>query len=260
MAKNRRSAIKNDELIEACKRHILSPGIDAVVHEPYIPYIPDDWNGMLVLAESQNLSKSSSKYVKELECMAQIEKFHRLTSPRLTSSASLGVQPWDDCSLKLAVESAFRTKAENTAVSNAVFWSQVDESGNNKNPSEDLIRHSVMLWVDLLPLIRPNHIVTCGNIAHRVIKTAKQETLGSWDHTQLRLPSRTAMSRISGMFPEEDLLSRYPEVKKVVQERPEWLEGGYRHNKIFFACHAVSVVAAEKRAKGNGDYQEARIG
>ncbi len=46
------------------------------------------------------------------------------------------------------------------------------------------------------------------------------------------------------MFNEADLLNRYPEVKSVAKKHPEWLEGGYRLTKIFFACHAVSLLSA----------------
>ena len=58
----------------------------------------------------------------------------------------------------------------------------------------------------------------------------------------LRLPSPSYLSRISGLFDEQDLLARYPEVEAAVTNHPEWLAGGYKRNKILFACHAVSVT------------------
>ncbi len=48
------------------------------------------------------------------------------------------------------------------------------------------------------------------------------------------------------LFNEADLLNRYPEVKNVVNKHPEWLQGGYRLNKIFFACHAVSLYSRNR--------------
>ena len=84
----------------------------------------------------------------------------------------------------------------------------------------------------------PKKVVCCGNVVRDVIA----ESGHKGDVTHIRLPSRTAMSRVSGMFDGDDLLERYPEVKRVAEENPSWLEGGYRQNKIFFACHAVSMA------------------
>lgn len=226
-----------DDMIEICKRHIASEDLDVVITEPYIPHIPDKWNGFLVLAESQNLSNTNSSYVEKLKSMTSNERILRLQSEE-----DLGIQPWDDGSLKLAIESAFNVTAEDTAVTNSIFWSQIDKFGNNRTPSSQLIDLSIKLWTDLLPLIKPIHIVTSGNISKRVIEEVKKAIGQSLHHTPLRLPSRTAMSRVSGMFSENDLLSRYPEVKRVKENHPDWLEGGYQLNKIFFACHAVSVA------------------
>lgn len=228
--------MNKEQLIEICKNHVLPSDVDVVIREPYVPFIPDDWNGILVLAESQNLSKTNAAYVEKLRSLSIIEKFFRLTDPN-----SIGIQPWDDGSLKLAIESAFGVSARATAVSNAVVWSQVSPEGNNRNPSELLVEHSCKFWNELLPMICPKHIVTSGNLANTVIEKIER---GSWKHTKLRLPSPNAMSRISGMFPEKELLLRFPEVDQVIQKHPEWAqkEGGYRQNKIFFACHAVATV------------------
>ena len=230
--------MKKEQLIGVCRNHILSTDIDVVIKEPYVPFIPDDWNGILVLAESQNLSKTNAGYVDYLKSLTITERFFRLTDPD-----DLGIQPWDDGSLKLAIQSAFNIRAMGTAVSNSVVWSQVTQEGNNANPSGKLVELSSRFWDELLLLINPKHIVTSGNIAHGVIENVEQ---GSWKHTKLRLPSPKAMSRVSGMFPEKELLSRYPEVKKVINEHPEFVNGGHRQNKIFFACHAVTIVKANE--------------
>ena len=42
------------------------------------------------------------------------------------------------------------------------------------------------------------------------------------------------------MFQETDLLQRYPEVDAVIREHLGWVTK-QRRNKIFFACHAVSL-------------------
>jgi len=204
-----------------------------VIREPYIPYVPDTWNRVLVLAESQNLSSSNEGYVQYLNSLTVIEKMKRLN----LGGEDIGVYPWDDGSLKLAVEAALGIAAEETAVSNAVLWSQRGDSKQNVNPDFDLQIRSSELWTEMLGILNPRLVVCCGNIADSVIS----KTLWSGNKIKLRLPSKTAMSRVSGMFDENDLLSRYPEVKAVLDIHPEWVSGGYRQNKIFFACHAVSL-------------------
>lgn len=53
--------------------------------------------------------------------------------------------------------------------------------------------------------------------------------------------SPLGMSCVCGMFGENDLLSRYPEVAQVCRQHPEWAAAPYAKNKVFFACHAVSL-------------------
>ena len=105
---------------------------------------------------------------------------------------------------------------------------------------KDLKKCSSALWCEMLDILKPKpKLVICsGNTAYAVIKKA------GWSENKikgLRLPSPTAMSRVSGMFDENDLLRRYPEVKEILGEHPEWGER-FLKNKIFFACHAVSSI------------------
>jgi len=226
--------------LEICARHVLPQELDAVVHEPYAPYVPQyrrEWNGTLVLAEAQNLSSCGDGYAERLKQMTPTQRFSRLYL-----EASLRIQPWDDGSIKLAVESAFDCKADEAAVSNAVLWSQVDAQGRNINPSKELQGLSAAFWVDLLPAMKPKRVISCGKVAQEIIEKTTAKTQGKWEHVHLRLPSPSAMSRVSGMFSETDLMTRYPEVATVVWDHPEWVDGGYRLNKIFFACHAVSMT------------------
>ena len=223
-------------LLACCRKHILK---DVVISEPYIPYIPNDWNGVLVLAESQNLSSSHSDYVDYLNSLIPDKRMCRLGM----YDDEIGVWPWDDGALKLAVEAAFSIKAEETAVSNAVLWSKRTDSEANDNPNASMKDASVTLWTEMLDILKPKlKLVVCsGNVADEVIERT------NWDgcktkKRKLRLPSTQAMSRVSGMFEEDDLLMRYPEVKKVLDAHPKWGEGNYKRNKIFFACHAVSLV------------------
>ena len=63
----------------------------------------------------------------------------RLGHPKLMKKAGdgIGVSPWDDGSLKLAIEAALDVSEEETAVSNAVLWSQRDSNPRrNATPDE----------------------------------------------------------------------------------------------------------------------------
>ncbi len=226
--------LKKEDLIRVCKKHVLIDSKNIVIREPYIPYLPNSWNRVLVLAESQNLSSSNEGYVKYLEPLTENKRMDRLGS----KGDDIGIHPWDDGSLKLAIEAAFGIAAEETAISNAVPWSQRGSSGENVSPDKDLQNHSSKLWAEMLELLDPKLVVCSGNIADSVITN----TRWSGDRIKLRLPSKTAMSRVSGMFNENDLLRRYPEVKAVLDIHPDWASSNHRKNKIFFACHAVSLT------------------
>ena len=227
-------------LCEKYKKSVVSNKV--VIEEPYLPYIPQNWNQILVLAESQNLSLSNEEYVKALRKLDSEDRMKRLGHPKLMKAGDgIGVSPWDDGSLKLAIEAALDVSEEETAVSNAVLWSQRDSNPRrNATPDEDLKKCSSALWCEMLDILKPKpKLVICsGNTAYAVIKKA------GWSENKikrLRLPSPTAMSRVSGMFDENDLLRRYPEVKEILGEHPEWGER-FLKNKIFFACHAVSSI------------------
>jgi len=220
-------------LMEVCQKYIRHNDRNVVLSEPYIPYIPEEWNKVLVLGESQNLSGTYLDYVGKLNSMNPVERMQRLD---LKENGDIGIYPWDDGSLKLAIESSMNVQAENTAVSNAVLWSLLTESGANKNPSKELTEYSVEIWRDFLSIMNPDKIVCSGKIAGNIL----EHTGWAGKKLSLRHPAKTSMSRISGMFNENDLLERYPEVKKVVDMRPEWVKS-YRANKILFACHAVSL-------------------
>lgn len=220
------------ELIAICRRHLFTrKDVRVTVPEPYIPFIPKRWNGVLVLAEAQNHGTRASSYLKWLKGASTDKRISRLYA----NKNYVGVWPWDDGSLKLAVAAALDAKSEETAVSNAVLWSQVGESGANRNPEEALHEFSASVWRELLKALKPRQIIAAGTIAKTVVSAAGSVPL-HW-----RLPAPMGMNRVSGMFSEKDLLRRYPEVAKALRGNPEWLKSGYRQNKIFYACHAVSI-------------------
>ncbi len=237
----------SDELSAVCARHARVESDDVVIREAYLPYVPSDWNGLLVLAEAQNLSEQNADYVERLKAL---DAQGRMT--RLRAGTTIGVAPWDDGSLKLALESAFSADCSQTAVSNAVPWSCRRDDGSNANPSSEMIGWAVAFWKDLLPLLRPGRIITAGKVAQTVITLADPSS--EYCRTSLRLPSPQAMSRVSGMFRKEDLLSRYPEVRRIVDQHPEW---GLSLNKVFYACHAVSSGSAVEGSVQPGNETDA---
>ena len=136
-----------EKLLKICKKYIPSKEENVVIPEGYIPYIPEGWNKILVLAESQNLSsQKNGDYVKWLQSLTPIKRMTRLK--RYTND--VGIYPWDDGSLKLSIESALKIKACHTAVSNAVLWSQRSNTGANINPSNSLMNFSGRIWKELL--------------------------------------------------------------------------------------------------------------
>jgi len=221
------------KLVEVCARRCVTKP-KPTVPQAYIPYVPAKWNGMLVLAEAQN--HGDAEYLWWLKGLTVDERVRRLYLRE-----RIGIQPWDDGSLKLAVEAAFGAPADRCAVSNAVLWSTVGPRGEHHSPDLAHIARSQKVWWRMLPVLKPNVILATGKIAADMMRPLVAELPTPCKLVCLRLPSPSNLSRISGMFDTEDLLTRYPEVGRAATRHPEWLEGRYRKNKIFFACHAVSV-------------------
>ena len=225
-------------LIDICRRYILSHEHGVIIPEPYVPFVPPRWNGILVLGEAQNLATDRTGYREWIEGCDREKRFRRL--PR--DHERIGVKHWDDGSLPVALSAALIAAPNQTSVSNAVLWSQSTAQGRNANPSEALLEKSAEIWSEMLLIIRPKTVVAAGSKAKAVITKAMERARINNVPTKFwRLPSPQTMSRISGMFSTTDLLSRYPEVARIAESNPHWFEDGNRPNKIFFACHAVSI-------------------
>lgn len=177
------------QLVEVCLRHILPPPDEpVVVPEPYIPYIPQSWNGALVLAEAQNLADRWGAYREVLLGWSPEERMARLGR----RDGLLDVHPWDDGWLPMAIFVGFRLKPEETAVSNAILWSQTAKgTAENARPSRALRRKSAEVWAELLGTLRPDHVVTSGTYAHEVLRSAGW--LGR--HTALVFPGSRNLNR-----------------------------------------------------------------
>jgi hypothetical protein len=68
--------LKND-LLSICRKAGRSLS-GMVLAEPYIPFVPDEWNGILILSEAQNLGKLFGAHVGLLRDRSPEERLRRL--------------------------------------------------------------------------------------------------------------------------------------------------------------------------------------
>lgn len=228
-------------LVDICDRHPLDQSVDAIIREPYVPFIPERghpgaWNRVLVLGEAQNLSATYDHYVQRLLNGSPRERILRLYW-----EPQIHVKPWDDGTLKLAMSAAFGCEAENFAVSNAVMWSTKKQGGTNETPREGLRERSAEIWKAMLPILDPTHVVTTGRVASDLMARIKTETGARWVHVRLCSASSLYLARKAATVNENALLEQFPEVAEVVQQHPEYV-AKFRRNRIYFAVEAVRAV------------------
>ncbi len=209
-----------------------------VVPEPYVPFIPDKWNRVLVLAEAQNLSATYKEYRDRLLAMTPATRIRRLTA---RTDRQLGIMPWDNGLLKIAVEVMLGCRAEETAVGNAVFWSLVDHQDRNVNPTAAMVEHSAKLWGQLLAQLRPECVITAGAVARKVIAKLPK-SVSPMQVLSVQLPSPRVLATLSGLFDGADLLRHYPEVAEVQARQPGWfkVKNKVSNSCLVYACHAAS--------------------
>ncbi len=225
-----------DRLVRICRKHVLPSESCAVVPEPYVPYVPPKWNGVLVTAEAQNLSSTNAAYISWLNAQGATGRIRRLYD-----YPQIGVAPWTDGTIQIALEAALGVVPEQVAVSNAVPWSILGDKKRNANPSDQMIERARSFWSEMLSSLQPKILVVCGKVGSLVFSDAVRSSSPETKSYQLCNSSSTLLSRISNLFDADDLLNRYPEVAQVVARRDE-LTKSYRRNKIFFACHAFSII------------------
>jgi len=226
------------KLLAICSKNVLKKLGEETVPESYIPFIPNNWNGCLVLAEAQNHSKKSDAYLSRLKMLSSEAKMLRLYE----EEGKLGCQPWDDGSLKFALACVSDDEPERWAVCNAVLWSRRSSSESNENPSDVMKKNSVKLWAEYLKELNPTWIVCAGKVAREVIT----ETGYKGKRLNLLLPSPQNLQRQSTLFDTDDLLKRYHEVESKLGEYEKTFEEEDRKNIIFYACHAVSMARKHK--------------
>ena len=109
-----------EKLIQICLRpeYRVESTDNEIVPLPYIPYIPDGWNKILVLFEAQNLSGFSdgnTNYLDSLMKASESDQVNRLNNPVIKSNkdgGGIGISPWDEGWLDLALLSVFPDQEE----------------------------------------------------------------------------------------------------------------------------------------------------
>lgn len=226
-----------ESLVQACQTAARPPGGSVTVPEPYIPHVPDGWTGTLVLAEAQNHSRIAGDYVTRLLALAPRDRILRLGFLE-----DLGVHPWDDGHLKLAVNAVFDLLPEEVAVSNAVLWSCLSASGANASPPPPLVTLSARLWATMLTVLRPTRIVTAGRVAERVVRNARRLAPLKFHHVVWPLPSPRVLKPVAGFLYAEDLMAHYPVVATAWGSHREWVVPSAQATAVFYACLATSAT------------------
>lgn len=239
-----------ESLKQICQNFALSENVKVIERTPYIPYIPENWNGVLVVAEAQNITEDDYRDCSEEQKICRLYPNRDcLQNYEISGSfPKLDVKPWNDGSIPLALKASLELNLFETAVGNSCFWS-IRNGEANENPNEDMRNQSRILWQQMWDVLkeRCSKVICCGNIATEIFNFIEDDNLTI---KELRHPSPNAMSRVSGMFNKDDLFSRYPEVKNAYDElgfgnpTNESIRN-YMQNKIFFACHAVSLLKTE---------------
>lgn len=173
------------KLLAICRQFTKKAPDGVVFQEPFVPYIPDGWNGVLVLAVAQNVSTAGKVIVREyasyLEHLDTENRYWRLypeknqASPLVRAQPdALGIGPWDNGRGKEIVKGLQLDPAK-VAVSNACPWSMRDSQGRDKPPSKACKEISAQFWTEMLEVLRPDTIITFGAISAEIMALAGYE-------------------------------------------------------------------------------------
>jgi hypothetical protein len=211
-------------LLNVCKEYIYPDKKVVIVCEPYLPYRPKIWNGILVLAEAQ--SSNASRYWDKLRDLDETAKMTRLGRKELQDEegdGDIGIGPWDDGTIKFALQVIFKEacpklKLEEIAVSNAVPWTRGSgKDGKNLSPDEQMEIEAAKFWGKIFDVWHNIKVlITLGKVAERVMKNAgilkNEKFIENW--LKLYHPSYT--NRVKGVFCCDDLKTRFREVQKTL--------------------------------------------
>jgi hypothetical protein len=215
-------------------------------YSPYVPYLPKNWNKILVLGTSQKISLKNNgdkDYRDSLKDLSEEYLIFRLGNPIVTDKKAeqfIGVEPWDEGFLKLAMLSCFpKSKLSEFGVSNAFPW----ELDKNNKPQNYFLEHkSLKFWEAVLPVIKPEYLICIGNATkfHIVLGYLCKEM----NIKYFSLLSPYFLKYILTLFDENDLYWRFPEVRLAFETNQRLVKSNnpYWKNYVLFAAHAVSKI------------------
>ncbi|MGA2915269.1 MAG: uracil-DNA glycosylase family protein [Sedimentisphaerales bacterium] len=198
-----------EALINVCKNHYYPNTESVIVPEPYIPYMLEKWNRILVLAESQNISLDDD-YYKWLNELTSVQLMTRLGWKKWEEPIPpyrdknklgwIGVGPWDG-RLGELVKSALRAifeetnpnlKVEDIAVSNAVPWTKKRSGSRNERPDKEMQCKARKFWKEIFEIWNPNirMIIVLGKNAQEAMNDAEIQKRYERKWLKLRHPSR----------------------------------------------------------------------
>ena len=146
-------------------------------------------------------------------------------------SGKIGVEPWDNGILGIAVQAALGGDPSSVAVSNAIPWSWTAGTAGEANTrpfNSKVIALSAEFWREIFQEWTPERIVTAGAVAKRVMEMVKPSAqILSW-----ALPS-PRLDPAAGMFDPAERMRRF--------EIPEAIRNWFRMGKGR-TSHSTSVM------------------
>ena len=248
-----------NQLVAICRDPDLSqpdPMISTANYDklPYIPFIPENWNGILVLAESQQLSgnkKGNIDYIKLLNEADEIDQITRLGNKTITEKEpefKIGITPWDDGYIKLAMTACYPNKNINEfSVSNVIPWYFIR---SNKLHRKEYIILSNLYWQKIIPILIDyglNTIIRTGTYARNILnsKLVNNERLMK---SVYYLRSASQLERVAYLFDSNDLKAHYSDINKDINKLKSIQEEEINldtESHIFYTAHALSKIGSK---------------
>lgn len=215
---------------------------------PYAPYVPNDWNKILVLAESQQLrrkNKGNILYAESLLAMDTLDQIFRLGNKKITGTTEgvkLGISPWDEGYIKLAMLSAFpQYTLDQYAVSNAVPW-HLDKSKEKKAQADFLKDKSIVFWKMLLPVLKPNIVVCTGEIAKSIISRTGYCSNDGCRKVHIRSASQLHFV-VKKTYDHIGWLEQNPSIKKMLSENMHLIPSDKPFRQfVFYVERAMEII------------------
>jgi hypothetical protein len=173
----------NDGAIEICRRYTRDAPEGVVFKEPFLPVIPEQWNGILVLGCAENLGADNTAcewrtQLKEMKAEARFTRLSLANGPE--------GRPWENRGVRLSLVAIFpQINLHQVAYGNAVPWSLTKQgkSGRQKDatptPGSATTRCAKQFWADLFRVWAKLHelslVVSLGHIARQVAEDAMRQ-------------------------------------------------------------------------------------